>query len=133
MKIIATVEARMGSSRLPGKTMMNLNGKPMLEILLGRVRMSKLLNDVVVATTVNEKDNLIEKFCKEKGYNYFRGSEDDVLGRVLKTAKHNKADIIVELTGDNPLVDPEIIDEMVQYYLDNTYDYVCNSLPRTFP
>lgn len=133
MKIVATIEARMGSSRLLRKTLMEIGGKSILQILIERVKNSKLINEIVVATTTNEKDNVIIDFCDKNGYKYFRGSEEDVLDRVLKTAKTFNADIIVELTGDNPLVDPEVIDRIIQFYLDNDYDYVCNFLPRTFP
>jgi|SRR3989344_5055916 len=133
MKIIATVEARMGSSRLPGKTLMQINGVPMLQILIERVKKSKLIDSIVVATTTNPKDDEIIDFCMKNNYNFFRGSEDDVLDRVLKAAKFFGVDIIVRLTGDNPLVDPEIIDSIINFYLNNSYDYVCNFLPRTFP
>ena len=133
MKIIATVEARMGSSRLPGKTLMEIEGKPLLGILLDRVRNSKLIDEIVVATSINKKDDVIIDFCKKNNYRFFRGSEDDVLDRVLNSAKTFKADIIVELTADNPLIDSEIIDKAIQFYLNNDYDYVCNFLPETFP
>ena len=133
-KIVATVEARMGSSRLPGKVMKEILGKPILQIVVERASKSKLLNEVIVATTKNPRDDAIVEMCKKNNILYYRGSEDDVLERVLNAAKSRNADIIVELISDNPLIDPNVIDQVVQFYLDNKYDYVSNFIPKiTFP
>jgi len=133
MNIIATIEARMASSRLPGKILKEAVGKPLLELMVERVRKSKLLNNVVVATTVESSDDVTEKACQKMGVNCFRGSNDDVLERVLKAAQTYKADLIVELTGDCPLLDPIQMDRVIQYYLDHSFDYVSNFRDRLFP
>jgi len=133
-KIVATIEARMGSSRLPGKVMKEILGKPILQIIFERASKSKLLNEVVIATTTNPRDDVIVEMCKKNNFLYYRGNEEDVLDRVLSAAKSRDADVIVELISDNPLIDPEVIDQVVQFYLDNNYDYVSNFIPKvTFP
>ena len=133
MKIVATVEARMDSSRLPGKILKDILGKPSLARLVERVKQSKLIQEIIVATTTAPNDEMTVEACRRIGVKTFRGSSEDVLDRVLKAAKANQADLIVELTGDCPLLDPEIIDSVIQHYLDNSYDYVSNTLERTFP
>lgn len=133
MKIIATIEARMTSSRLPGKVLMLSCGKPMLELMIERVRRSKLLNDIVLATTVNREDDPVVDLCKKIECSYFRGSENDVLLRVLEAAKSVDADIIVELTGDCPCIDWRHIDHLIEFYLNNDYDFVANNTERSFP
>ncbi len=133
MKIVATIEARMGSSRLPGKILKNILDKPTLELLVERVRKSKHIEQVVVATTVDPSDNITEENCRKIGIDCFRGSSEDVLNRVLQTAKAYQADLIVELTGDCPLLDPEIIDSVIEKYLSGSFDYVSNVLERTYP
>ena len=135
MKIVATIEARMTSSRLPGKILKEVMGKPMLERLIERVNRSKHIQEIVVATTTSPQDEETQKACQQMGVSCYRGSEDDVLERVLKTAKAHQADLIVELTGDCPLLDPATIDAVIEKFLDNAphYDYVSNVLERTFP
>lgn len=133
MKIIATVEARMASSRLPGKILLPLCGKPSLERLVERARRSRYLADVVIATTINPADDTVGYWARECGISVFRGSEDDVLLRVLGAARHFNADILVELTGDCPLIDPAIIDQLIELYQSGDYDYVSNVLERTYP
>ena len=132
-KISAIVEARMTSSRLPGKVLMPGYNKSMLEHLFERLQQSELLNDIILATTVNSTDNPIFEICKKNNIKYYRGSEDDVLTRVLDAAINHKVDIIVEITGDCPLIDPKIIDEVIQKYMSNDFDYVSNTLERTYP
>ncbi len=133
MRKIATVEARMSSSRLPGKVLLPLAGKPSLERLVERARRSKKIEDVVIATTVSPKDDAIVEWGKKNGVSVFRGSEEDVLLRVLEAAKAFRGDVIVELTGDCPLLDPAHIDELVTYWEENDFDYVSNILERTYP
>lgn len=133
MKIVSTVEARMTSSRLPGKVLKPIMGKPMLELLIERLRHAKFVDEVVIATTVNNADMPIVELCNRLGVSVYRGSEDDVLERVLKAATFYKADLIVEMTGDCPLLDPGLVDQVIRFYLDNDYDYVSNVLHRTFP
>jgi len=133
MKVIATVEARMCSTRLPGKIMLEIKGKPLLQIFLERASKSKLINEIIVATTTNPKDDAIVNLCKKLNFRYYRGSEDDVLDRVLQAAKSLEANIIVELISDNPLIDPKVIDNAIQYFLSSKYDYISNFQPLTFP
>lgn len=132
-RCVATIEARMNSSRLPGKILRPILGKPTLEHLVERVRRSKLVNEVVVATTVSPQDDAVEVWAKKAGIAIFRGSEEDVLLRVLEAQRAYKGDVIVELTGDCPLLDPQIIDQVLKYYLDHDTDYVSNSKERSYP
>ena len=132
-KIVATIEARMKSTRLPQKVLLDIGGKPALEYMIDRVKRSKLVDTIVVATTINDSDLPIIDLCNKIGCKYFRGSEEDVLRRVLDAARSVSADIIVELTGDCPFVDPEIIDEVVELYFSGDYDYASNIVERSFP
>ena len=133
MKIVATIEARMESSRLPGKTLSPILGRPMLELLLERVRRARRVDEVVVATTDHAADQPIEALARLLGAGCFRGSSDYVLDRVLRAAQAHQADLIVELTGDCPLLDPEVIDQVIEVFLSGEYDYVSNVLTRTYP
>jgi spore coat polysaccharide biosynthesis protein SpsF len=132
-KIVATIEARFASSRLPGKTLLEICGKPTLELIIERLRRSKFIKEVVIATTVNPDCNAIEDLAKRLNVGCFRGSEDDVLDRVLQSAKAYHADIIVEITGDETLIDPIIVDQTIEYYLKGDFDYVSNTLNRRYP
>ena len=132
-KIVATIEARMTSSRLPGKVLKQAAGKPMLELMIERLKRVPSLDQLVVATTVNATDDPVVELADRIGVGSFRGSEDDVLKRVLNAARVHDADIIVELTGDCPLIDPALVEICVQGYLDGDVDYVSNVLERTYP
>ena len=133
-KIVASIEARMTSSRLPGKVLMQaINEMSMLEFMIQRVKKSQLIDQIVVATTINDADDPIFNMCKKLSISCFRGSEDDVLLRVLNAHKSVNSKIIVELTGDCPLIDPKIIDQVINVYLNNNFDYVSNSHIRSFP
>ncbi len=136
MKIVATIESRMTSSRLPGKSMMKILNKPMLSLLIERVMKCKEIDEIIVATTSNDTDNEIEELAKNMNVKCYRGSENDVLGRVLNAVKICNADIILELWGDSPLIDPKLLDEIVIYYLKHNFDCVGTMLPnfkKTFP
>ncbi|MFA4876155.1 MAG: glycosyltransferase family protein [Methanoregula sp.] len=135
-KIIAIVQARMGSTRLPGKVMMNLIGKPMLFHELSRIVRSKRISSLVVATTTSPSDDCIVNLCIEHDWHVFRGSEPDVLDRYYQCAKQFDADIIIRLTADCPLIEPTIIDKVVGEFIHKypNVDYVSNFIPRrTFP
>ncbi|MDF2065816.1 glycosyltransferase family protein [Bacillus sp. Cr_A10] len=134
-KIIAIIQARMGSTRLPGKILKVVNGKTLLEYQLERVKQSRKIDQIIIATTVEDADQPIIDFCEEYGIKYYRGSENDVLSRYYETAQKYDADIIVRLTSDCPIIDPIIIDKTIQHYLDNSliFDYVSNTVERTFP
>jgi spore coat polysaccharide biosynthesis protein SpsF len=108
-------------------------GRPVLELLIERLKNVKLLDDIVVATTLNKEDKVIEDLCKKIAVKCFRGSEKDCLGRVLKAAKSVKADLIVETLGDCPLTDPKIIEKCIKTFLSGKYDYLNNALERTYP
>ncbi len=136
MRTVCIVQARMGSSRLPGKVLMDLAGKPMLERVIARLTRTRTLNDIVVATTVKPSDDVIWEKSIEHSWPCFRGSEGDLLDRYYKAASLPQADIVVRITSDCPLIDPEIVDQVVEFFLAHRHelDYVSNAIhPRTFP
>jgi len=132
-KIIATIEARMSSTRLPGKVLMKCLNKPMLELMIERIRRSKFINEIVIATTTNPADDVLVDFANKVKVSYFRGSETDVMGRVTEAVRRARADIIVQLTGDCPLIDPELIDQYIKKFSSGKFDLVANSVVRTYP
>ncbi|MBL8013218.1 MAG: glycosyltransferase family protein [Candidatus Omnitrophica bacterium] len=132
-KIVATIEARMTSSRLPGKVLMPACGMPMLEILIRRLKKVGQVHEIVVATTINTSDDPVVALAEKMGVGCFRGSEEDVLARVLGAAGQYEADLIVEITGDCPLVDPVIVGQVIDLYLNTPCDYASNVNPVTFP
>lgn len=135
LNVVAIIQARQGSTRLPGKVMMKVLGKPLLEYLIDRVKRAQLLKKIVVATTVLKEDDLIAEFCEAYSIPCYRGAVEDVLGRYLGVAQQFSADVIVRLTGDCPLLDPEVIDKVVASYFRQypKVDYVANTLIRTYP
>lgn len=137
MKIGAIIQARMGSTRLPEKVMKNIEGKTVLEHVIERVRQSKLIDDIIIATTLHDQDSVIESEALRCGVKAFRGSEDDVLSRYYYAAEENYVDIIVRITSDCPLIDPIVLDEIIGYYLENDFDIVSNGgsdiSNRTYP
>lgn len=135
MKVAAIIQARMTSTRLPGKVLKEVLDKPLLEYQIERVRKSKLINEVIIATTTNSTENPIIEFCDRLNINYYRGSEENVLERYYNAALKYNADIIVRLTSDCPVIDPFEIDKAINYYLENqnSFDYVSNTLIRTYP
>lgn len=132
-RVNAIVEVRMGSTRLPGKTMMDVAGKPSISRLLERLGYAREIDDIIVATTVKTEDDVIEKYCKDNGYICYRGSSEDVLGRVYNAAQKYDTDIIVEVTGDCPLLDPWLIDECIKLFLGSDYDYLSNFIEQSYP
>jgi spore coat polysaccharide biosynthesis protein SpsF len=133
MKIVSTIEARMTSSRLPGKVMMEAAGKPMLQHLIERLQRVDLIDEIVIATTTNDTDDIMEDFAEKLGVKIFRGDEDDVMNRVIGAAQSVNAEIIVEITGDCPIIDPGIIEQTIHVYLNNKVDYVSNNNVRSYP
>jgi len=133
MKPIVIIQVRMGSTRLPGKVLKKLNGITVLESLLNQLNYSKLLNDKIIATTSNSEDDVIVNFCKSKEIKCFRGSQDDVLDRYYNCAKKFSINTIIRITSDCPLMDPQVIDDVIDFYLKNSYDYVNNFYKRTYP
>ena len=130
--VVAIVQARMGSSRLPGKVLMKVCGRTMLEWVVQRAGTASLIDAIVVATTTDESDNVLVKFCDEKKISCQRGSPQDVLDRYYKTAQIFQADIIVRLTADCPLLDGKLIDEVIKPVLDGSVDFCANRLPPPF-
>lgn len=133
MKIVCFIEARCTSTRLPGKVLMPILGKPLLELMIERLRRARTLDGLVIATTDRPTDDPIEALGRRLGVGVFRGSEDDVLGRVLGAAQAHGADVIVETTGDCPLHDPAIVDKVVADFRLGGADFVCNILDYTTP
>ena len=129
----AIIEARMGSSRLPGKVILEANNKPLIIHLVNRLKQSKLLKTIIVATTQNKKDDILCKILKKNNVLFFRGSEDDVLGRIYLAAKKFKLKNILQVTGDCPLVDPFIVSQVIKTYESNNFDFVSNANLRTYP
>ena len=135
MRKLIIVQARMTSTRLPGKVMKIVCDKPLLEHLINRLRRVKYADQVVIATTVNDTDNIIVNLCKELGTLYYRGSEGDVLGRYYEAAVKYGGDIIIRITSDCPVIDPEVVDYLINFFANNIekYDYVSNTLERSYP
>ena len=140
--IIAVVQARMTSKRLPGKVLSDLAGKPMLVRVVERIRQSDLIDSIVVATTHEASDNPIEDLCSQQGYDCYRGNPQDVLDRFYQVARQIKADVVVRITADCPVIDPELVDETILAFLggnsaDDEVDFAANRLPppykRTYP
>ena len=124
MEIVALIAVRMGSSRLPGKALLHIAGEPMLARMIERVRAARLLSRIVLATTDRPEDDAIAALAVDVGVECYRGSADDVLGRLHGAAAAARADVVVELLGDNPLVHGELIDDTISFYLAHDYDYV---------
>lgn len=135
MKIGATVQARMRSSRLPGKVLKPILGRPMLALQIERIQRSILIDETIIATTDNPADDPIAALAEELGVGCFRGSEDDVLGRVAGAVRTFELDVNVEFMADNPIPDPLLIDGIIGFYLKHAdqYDYVTNALKTTYP
>jgi glutamate-1-semialdehyde 2,1-aminomutase/spore coat polysaccharide biosynthesis protein SpsF len=131
--VLAIIQARMGSTRLPGKVLASIGGYPMLWHVLNRLSYVPAVEQTVVATSTETSDDLIFQFCQENGFECFRGSEQDVLDRYYHAAKHYSADVVVRITADCPLIDPQVIDKVVKTYLEGDYDYVTNTLRYTYP
>lgn len=133
MKIVATIEARMTSSRLPGKPMLKAAGRPMIEHLVRRLKAVPSIDEIVLATTVNAADEPLVDLGARLGIGVFRGSEDDVMLRVIDAARSADADVVVEITGDCPVIDPEIIEQAIQTFRAHGADYVSNAILRCYP
>ena len=135
MKVAAIIQARMGSTRLPGKVLKKVLGKTLLEYQIERVKRAKTLDEIIIATTIKESDDQIVQLCQQFSIPYYRGSEEDVLSRYYEAATEFGVDVIVRLTSDCPIIDPTVIDKVVEHYLENKdrYDYVSNTLTRTYP
>lgn len=131
-KISAIIEARMGSERLPGKVLLPICGKPALGHIINRLKFCKHINEIILATPNTKDNDVLEKFALKNSVACFRGSEDNVLERVYLAAKENNCDVILRITADNPLIDPEIIDLATKNHLEVKADYSCTEYPEKF-
>ena len=131
--ILAIVQARLGSTRLPGKVLKEVNGKSLIEILLYRLSLANTIDQIVLATTENNTDDALANHVEKLGYEVYRGSENDVLDRYYQAAKIHKPYSVVRITGDCPLIDPDVIDKMIQRAINSKVDYMSNTLTPTFP
>lgn len=136
-RVVAVVQARMASTRLPGKVLADLGGKPILAWVVDRAARAKRINQVVVATTISPDDDAVVDFCRARGYAFFRGSMHDVLDRYYQASREFNAAVVVRLTADCPLIDPSMLDETIDTFLgvDPPLDFAANRLPgdRTVP
>lgn len=125
-KVVASIEARMTSSRLPGKVLKPLRDQTVLEFMIHRVKQAKLIDEVIVATTTNLSDDPIVSLCEQLHVPVFRGSEENVFERVWQAQKSLQSDVVCELTGDCPFIDPMVIDYALHYFMNGSFDYVSN-------
>lgn len=133
MNVVGIIQARMTSTRLPGKVLKEINNKPLIEYEINRLKKARQIDQLVIATTINNEDDSIVEFCEKHNLKYFRGSEKDVLSRYYETAKTYNADIVVRLTSDCPIIDPTVVDDVITTFINNEFDYVSNTLKRTYP
>lgn len=133
MNPTAIIQVRTGSSRLPNKILEKLNGITVLECFFEQLKYSQSLKNKIIATTSNSQDDVIVDFAKENNIEFFRGSETDVLDRFYKCAQEFSIQDIVRMTPDCPFIDPIVIDKVINFYVNNTFDFVSNTLQRTFP
>lgn len=131
--VVATIEARMGSTRFPGKTLCRLGRQTLLEWTVNRLKMCRKINGIIVATSVNPGDDPIASMCEKIHVPFFRGSEEDVLSRVSGAVKRMNGDIVVQAGADCPFYDPLIIDQMIEIYRAKEVHYVCNDLEEGYP
>ncbi len=123
----------MNSTRLPGKVLLPVCGRPILEYLVRRLKAVSSISDIVLATTVNSIDDQLEDFALQQNIGVFRGSEENVMSRVIGAAELVTADVVVEITGDCPIIDPQLIDQAVRTFCANNVDYVSNNLQPSYP
>lgn len=135
MKVCAIIQARMGSTRLPRKAMLDIEGHPMLWHVVNRIKACEQVDEIIVATTTNQEDQRIEDYCKKNNVHCFRGSSEDVLERYYQAAQFYNTDTIVRITSDCPLIDPRIVDNVIAAYKENMKQYAGASVvvERTYP
>ncbi len=132
-RVVASIEARMGSSRFPGKVMEDVHGRTAIMRVVDRLKLCERLDDIIVATTTDEKDDFLVEHLESEGVKTFRGSEDDVLQRVVDAHRMMKSDVIVEITGDATCTDPIVVDVAVQNYGQNDHAVVTTCRKRSYP
>jgi spore coat polysaccharide biosynthesis protein SpsF len=132
-RVVAIIQGRMSSSRLPGKILADIAGQPMLQRVFIRTSRAATVTETIFATTTDPSDDPVAKYCEFSGIPFTRGNLYDVLDRYYQAAKQAKADVVVRITADCPLIDPTLIDDVVNTLLENEYDFVCNRLPPPWP
>jgi len=133
-KIDCIIQARVGSTRLPRKVLKKLDKKKsMMDFTIEQLNFSKYINNIIIATSIKKEDDKIEEYCRTKKINFFRGSFEDVLDRYYQCAKKFKIKNIVRISGDCPLIDPNVVDKVIEKYNTKKFDYVSNTQPKTFP
>lgn len=133
MKTVAIIQARMSSTRFPGKVLASLDGRPMIAVMIERVRQTSRVDEIVLATSLDTSDTALAECIATLGVRVFRGSLDDVLGRFAMAAREAEADVVIRLTGDCPLIDPAVIDAVIDLRARTGADYASNIDPPTFP
>ncbi|MGQ0666819.1 MAG: aminotransferase class III-fold pyridoxal phosphate-dependent enzyme [Nitrospiraceae bacterium] len=133
MKTIAIVQARMGSTRLPNKVMCPINGVPMIELLLRRLARARRIDRIILATSDDPRNQPLADHVRGLGYEVFQGSENDVLDRFYRAAKPHQAEVVVRITGDCPLIDPDLVDQVIAAHEEQGVDYLSNTWPPTYP
>lgn len=133
MTVAAIIEARMTSTRLPKKVLLPANGKPLLQHLVDRLKQVRSLDRIVLATTSNRTDDVLAAFAADRGIDCFRGSEHDVMARVIGAAESAAADTVVSVTGDCPVIDPMLVEQLIQMFRHNPCDYASNRQIPTYP
>ncbi len=131
--ILAIIQARMSSTRLPGKVMKEILGKPLIGYLLERVAGAKMISRIILATSTDKSNDALAEYVSSLGIEVFRGSENDVLDRYYRAAARYMPQAVVRITGDCPILDPRVIDQVVKFFTDRNFDYVSNIEPPTFP
>jgi len=133
MSVNAIIQARCGSTRFPNKVFALIDSKPLLWHVVNRLKYAIKIDDIIVATTVSEKDDKIEEWCKENNVHCFRGSEDNVLNRYYSASEAYPSDYVVRITADDPFKEPKVIDAVITKLIEEGYDHVTNNLPPSFP
>src|SRR6185369_2701310 len=133
MNTLAIVQARMGSTRFPNKVMRNINGVPMIELLLRRLAKARRINQIVLATSDDPRNQPLVDHVRKLGFTVYQGSENDVLDRYYQAARLVLPDTVVRITGDCPLIDPELVDKIIESYETPSVDYMCHILPPSYP
>jgi len=133
LNVVAIIQARIGSTRLPGKVLKKINDKVVLDYVIDRLKNCKNIDEIVLAITTNKNDGILEAYAKNKKINFIRGSEEDVLSRYYEAAKKFNAKVIVRITSDCPLIDPNIVDRIIEKHLENKADYTANTIEKTYP
>lgn len=133
MTVNAIIQARCGSTRFPDKVFAGIDGKPLLWHVVNRIKYVEMIDDIIIATTVNPKDDKIEEWCKAESVKCFRGSEEDVLNRYYSASAAFPSDVVVRVTADDPFKEPKVMDKVIKKLIDEKLDLVTNNFPPSFP